>query len=178
MDDKKIEKYMKNLLDPKYIDSITADEKLSVETIILNIPGKPESYSRERKGRGGFYNPKSKKMLDIRKSLIKQLSDDQLKYTRDLINDKDKRYHIELTINYYIGIPKNTSIKDMVKMKLGWIKPTTRPDLDNYGKFILDTLHDVLYDDDKRVVRTEESKEYSLEPRTEIIAMIYSIDKK
>jgi Holliday junction resolvase RusA-like endonuclease len=44
--------------------------------------------------------------------------------------------------------------------------PTTKPDVDNYIKFTLDCLNDILWKDDALVVRTNAVKSYAEDPRT------------
>lgn len=50
--------------------------------------------------------------------------------------------------------------------KQGW--HTSRPDLDNMIKFILDVGNGILYADDAQVVKITAEKKYDKEPRTEI----------
>ena len=45
----------------------------------------------------------------------------------------------------------------------------TRPDIDNYLKFILDASNGVLYKDDSQIVKVEMKKIYSITPRVEIV---------
>lgn len=169
-----INKIKEKLNDIKYIDTVLSEEKIDIRTISLTVDGVPESYSRERKGRGEhFYNPKSGKMTKIRKALLKKLESPEYNWLRELLSDSNANYSVELSMKYYLPIPKSTSIKNSIKMIYGNIKPAIRPDLDNYDKFILDTLHDVFYNDDKVVTRIEGEKIYSLDPRTDITAYIY-----
>ena len=48
-------------------------------------------------------------------------------------------------------------------------------ELNNFDKFLLDSLHEVLYDDDKHVVKIKSEKRYDFEPRTELTARITKI---
>lgn len=132
--------------------------------------GKPEAYARERKGRGGFYNPKGDKMIEQRKEFLKSITKEEREKLKS-IRESDKEYYIELELTYYIPIPKTDSkIKKFLK-ESGCILPTSRTgDLDNLDKFYLDTCHDILYDDDKRVVSISAKKFYSEKPRVYITA--------
>lgn len=172
-----VEKIKKLIDDNKY--DIPEFETYS---FCIDIPGKPESYARERKGRGKhFYNPKSGKMTEIRKNILKSLSLDERNILLTLVNTTSKSYNpdtyytVSLTIKYYLPIPKGDSLKLSAQKEMNLIRPITRPDIDNYDKFILDTLHEVFYDDDKRVVSIHSEKFYSLEPRTIIIAEVCKI---
>ena len=43
------------------------------------------------------------------------------------------------------------------------------PDLDNLKKFVLDVLNEIVWRDDSQIVQLSGAKEYSENPRTEII---------
>lgn len=138
--------------------------------INLVINKKPENYSRERKGRGNhFYNPKSSEMNEFKNECRKKLSKEDILYLKEL---KDKPYNVSIDVKYFIPIPKNDSLKTSVLKELGQIKPSKKPDLDNYDKFLLDSLHDVFYDDDCCVVKINAEKLYSINPRTELTVKI------
>ena len=53
----------------------------------------------------------------------------------------------------------------------GLIRPTTKPDTDNYLKGVLDALNTVVFKDDSQVVGMVAQKFYSCEPRIEIIVV-------
>jgi len=134
--------------------------------------GKPENYVRERYTSRGqrFYNPKQTQMDDYKNTFKASLLEHEKKYLESLIQDPTKTYYIKLTMGFYFPIPKADSKKTTALKEYGVILPAIRPDLDNFDKFILDVMHDVLYDDDKRVVEIQSFKKYSSEPRTTIIA--------
>lgn len=145
-------------------------------SVYLIRSGKPEAYARERKGRGGFYNPKGQLMLEHRKDLLKSISKQERDTLKELISS-DKEYYVELTLKYYVPVPKTDSKKNQILKLNDILLPISRTgDLDNLDKFYLDTCHDVLYDDDKRVVRISAEKHYSIDPRVEITANFTIID--
>lgn len=170
----KIEKAEKLIKDGKHLDKY----KIETTKYSFKFTGKPENYSRERKGRGNhFYNPKSGRMLEYREAFQKQLDKDDKKYLKDLIANIDTEYMVSLDITYGIGIQKTESIERTALKLSGVIKPALRPDIDNYDKFILDVLHDVVYDDDKRVININSKKIYSVEEHTKIDVKIEKIIK-
>lgn len=146
-----------------------------MKKIILefSFPGKPESYARERKGRGKhFYNPKNEEMQKLKVFCAKATPKEKRKLLLELFKDKESEFSVELELKFFLPIPKNDS-KTIKENKIsGKIRPTIRPDLDNYVKFVMDSMHDVLYDDDKRVVKVTSEKIFSEEPRSEIRAII------
>jgi Holliday junction resolvase RusA-like endonuclease len=77
---------------------------------------------------------------------------------------------IVLTIKCHRGIPKSilSSKKKLGKAMSGELRPTTKPDVDNYAKGIKDALKGVIWQDDSQVVSLTVSKHYSITPRVEI----------
>ena len=61
--------------------------------------------------------------------------------------------------------PKNWSKKKKTDAIAGVIKPTVRPDVDNYVKSILDGCDGVVFEDDKQIVELVASKVYSEEDK-------------
>lgn len=175
------EKLQKKLNDPAYIQSIT--ENFEKQKEIMNIQfthlGEPDNYVRERyTGRGHrFYNAKEKIMKNLKQELLQALPyNDKLELSQ-LFKNKDAIYYVYLDINFFVKIPKADSINTTILKEKGIILPGISPDLDNYLKLIIDVLHDVLYDDDKRVIQINSNKLYSIKPRTEISAKIEIIKK-
>ncbi|MBA7556431.1 hypothetical protein ES705_49139 [subsurface metagenome] len=65
-------------------------------------------------------------------------------------------------------MPKSTSKKKLGEMKMGIIKPTKRPDVDNVVKTVMDSLEKLAYKNDSQIVRVVMDKDYSERPRLEI----------
>jgi Holliday junction resolvase RusA-like endonuclease len=168
----KKDKIKERLKDKKYIKKISEEHTKDREVINIKFlyPGQPENYIRERYTNRGkrFYNKKAKQMDNANKFYSKQL--DVL--TRDKLNkliaNKDAEYYIKIDIDFYLKIPNGDSIKRTILKEEKIILPGIRPDLDNYLKFTIDVLHNILFDDDKRVTSINSNKYYSINPRTEI----------
>lgn len=157
----------------KYIENNNLNIYETSIDIYFTINRKPENYVRERSGWGKhFYNPKESLMKEYRLICSKQLSAEQKEFIQDAISDTNDLYCVAIEATYFYPIPKGDSIKMSALKESGKILPTIRVDLDNYDKFLLDSLHDVLYDDDKHVVSIKSEKRYSLTPRTEVHAII------
>ena len=157
----------------KYIEknNLTEQVEINIYEFSFVINRTPENYVRERKGKGNhFYNPKEEKMREYKIECLKQLTKEQKETINNVIKSGN-HYEVSITATYYYPIPKGTSIKASALMEEGIISPTIRIDLDNYDKFLLDSLHDVVYDDDKHVVGINSRKAYSLSPKT--IVRIY-----
>ena len=136
----------------------------------LHRDGKPEAYARERKGRGGFYNPKGELMNQHRRDLLKSISREQ-RDELEKIRSSNGEYYVILKLTYYVPLPSSTTKTKRVLQLNNIMRPISRTgDLDNLDKFYLDTCHNILYDDDKRVIQIHAEKYYSETPRVEISA--------
>jgi len=131
--------------------------------ITLTIPGEPKGKQRPRffkKGKfQGTYTPK--KTINY-EAYIKELF--AIKYPNFIPLDS------ALTIHIWAGllIPKSTSKKKEGMMKMGIIKPTKAPDVDNLLKAVLDALEKLAYKNDSQIVRAVIDKDYSERPRLEM----------
>lgn len=75
---------------------------------------------------------------------------------------------LEVYIDCYRSIPKAFSQKKVMAACLGEIKPTSKPDVDNYAKGIKDALNGLVWKDDSQIVLLQVRKLYSQTPRVEI----------
>jgi Holliday junction resolvase RusA-like endonuclease len=73
-----------------------------------------------------------------------------------------------LRVDIYRPIPKNFSKKKTEQAERGVIRPTTKPDADNYVKGVKDALKNVIWKDDSQVVELLVNKWYSTKPRVEV----------
>ncbi len=77
----------------------------------------------------------------------------------------------QMDVKVYRQMPKSVSNskKKKEKAEKGLLRPTTKPDVDNYVKGVKDALNHLIYKDDSQVVDLKVSKFYSEEPRVEIM---------
>lgn len=128
----------------------------------LVVPGEPIAQGRPRfsakNGIARAYDPrKSREYKDYVRTMAKSIGI-QSPLTGPLY----------MTVNVYRSIPRSWTLKKQTQADIGAIKPTLKPDVDNYVKGIKDALNGVVYVDDAQVVVLEISKHYSFEPRVEI----------
>lgn len=134
--------------------------------IELIVYGNPVAQGRPRFSRqGGFvkaYDPiqsKSYKQL-IRLELQPLLSDP------DFI-PIDQACCLNLKV--FRAMPKSFSKKKREEASLGYVRPTTKPDTDNYVKGVLDALNGAVLKDDSVVCEIFARKFYSERPRIEVV---------
>lgn len=73
---------------------------------------------------------------------------------------KPSKKPIKLTLYIYRAYLKSWSKRTREKAQRGNVYPTTRPDLDNYEKSIMDACNGLLYEDDSQVVIKHSAKLY------------------
>lgn len=73
-----------------------------------------------------------------------------------------------LRVAVYRSIPKSFSKKKQNQAEQGLIRPTTKPDADNFLKGVKDALKGIIWKDDSQVVDVSVAKFYSERPRIEV----------
>jgi Holliday junction resolvase RusA-like endonuclease len=122
------------------------------------IPGKPQAKQRARVTKRGItYTPKETTNYE---SLIK--------YTFSAMNPDwvpiPKDVPVRLAVTVIVPIPASAPLKRRELMIAGKIRPTSRPDWDNYGKIVSDSLNELLFKDDSQVVDGSVHKYYGESP--------------
>lgn len=75
---------------------------------------------------------------------------------------------LDVRIIAYYGIPQSASKKRQRLMLEHKIRPTKKPDFDNIGKIICDSLNRIAYRDDSRIVDAQVRKFFSETPRVDV----------
>lgn len=75
---------------------------------------------------------------------------------------------LAVQIDIYKGTLKSFSKKKAELAEARLLRPTTKPDADNYAKGPLDACKGIIWEDDGQVVELIARKFYSLNPRVEI----------
>lgn len=128
--------------------------------IKIIVPGEPVAQGRPR------FNSYTKVAVDPKKSRnYKKLV---AKYAM-----KHKPQHLlegelAVQIDIYKGTLKSFSKKKAELAEARLLRPTTKPDVDNYAKGPLDACKGIIWGDDGQVVELIARKFYSLNPRIEI----------
>lgn len=76
---------------------------------------------------------------------------------------------LDVRIIAYYEIPKSVSNKKKEKMLSREIRPAKKPDFDNIGKIVCDSLNKIAYRDDSAIVDAQVRKFYAEVPRVEVI---------
>lgn len=76
---------------------------------------------------------------------------------------------LKLTVRIFKPTLKSFSKKKAAAAEEGTLRPTTKPNVDNYVKGVKDALKQVIWQDDSQVVDLSVSKFYSATPRVEVM---------
>lgn len=140
------------------------EEDDAMKQIKFSIPGQPFGKQRPRVvSRGTFSKAYTPKETVSYENLVK------LMYSQAA---KGKMFPdgamLDIRIIAYYDIPKSTSKKKRKEMLEHKIRPAKKPDWDNIGKIVCDSLNLVAYHDDSAVVDAQVRKFYSENPRVDV----------
>ena len=126
----------------------------------ITIPGKPRGKGRPRFSRatGRTYTDDA---TSVYENLVKTI---WMTGVGDRLSGE-----LSVSIEAHYAIPTSKPKKMQAAMRDGSVRPTTKPDIDNVIKAVLDGLNGVAYADDAQVVELSASKCYSDDPRVVVI---------
>ena len=130
--------------------------------ILFTVPGEPQGKGRPRfNGKSGTtYTPQ--KTAEYEQLVV-------LAYRSKCGNTKFPPHAaLDMRIRAYFAIPASDSNKQRAQKTQGAIRPTKKPDWDNIGKIIADSLNGVAYRDDSQIVDAQVRKFFGSEPRVEV----------
>ena len=81
---------------------------------------------------------------------------------------------LDMRVMAYYQVPTSASKKKIKLMLCHEIRPTKKPDWDNIGKVVADSLNQVAYRDDAQVVDAQVRKFYAQQPRIEVVIKMAS----
>lgn len=144
--------------------------KDNLDSIRFVVPGQPFGKQRPKFSRAGqyvkTYTPgETVNYENLVKVMYQQVAKGKM-FSDDAM--------LDVRIIAYYGIPKSISKKKRKAMLEHKIRPTKKPDWDNIGKIICDSLNLIAYHDDSSIVEAQVRKLYSENPRVEVT--IKSID--
>lgn len=97
----------------------------------------------------------------------------QYEYSRQCGHEFLGEGPVRMDIVAYFGIPKSVSKRKRAAMISGAIVPTKKPDADNIGKLVADSLNGLAYKDDSQVVWMDIKKRYAEIPHVDIEIRLY-----
>ena len=141
------------------IDEWSDEKNYTKMSLVYYGEPKPQARARSTSKNGGFfYDPSQNLKQWTLTQIISQMPP----------NFKPIEGSLEIKMRFYRSMPKSGSKKDKVLMELGVIRPSGRPDIDNFVKLVQDALNRTLYTDDSCIVSLDAQKFYSCKPRVEL----------
>ena len=140
--------------------------------ITFTIIGEPMGKQRPKFSRAGSfvktYTPEATANYEqwVKLSYMQQRGDTAV------IEDEE----IAVTITAYFKIPASVSKKKAEQMRLGYIRPTKKPDFDNIAKIICDALNGLAYKDDAAIVSAVVDKYYAPDDEPKVIVEIKTLE--
>lgn len=128
--------------------------------ISISIPGAPVAKGRPRFTTvGGFARSYTPAKTQRYEDLIR------CEATKAMNGDDPLAEPVCMTVTAYVQPPKSMSKKRRLEALDGALKPSTRPDVDNYAKAALDGCNAIIFRDDSLVTDLIVRKRYSERPR-------------
>jgi Holliday junction resolvase RusA-like endonuclease len=128
--------------------------------VTIVIAGPPTAKGRPRMTRQGItYTPAATRKFEAHGRLAAQLAMD---------GRPPLTVPVRAEITVDLPVPASWSAKRQDAALRGDIRPTTRPDTDNYAKTALDAINAIVVADDSLVVELVAMKRYALVPQLEI----------
>nr|WP_288245328.1 RusA family crossover junction endodeoxyribonuclease [uncultured Blautia sp.] len=135
-----------------------------MKSIRFSIPGQPMGKQRPRVvHNGSFSQAFTPKETVSYENLVRVMYREAARGKR--FTDEDM---LDVRVIAYYSIPKSTSKKKRKMMLEHKIRPGKKPDWDNIGKIICDSLNTVAYRDDSSIVDAQVRKFYSENPRVDV----------
>lgn len=138
------------------------------------IPGEPQGKARPRatiiKGHARVYTPKATASYE---NLVR------LAYMEKYGDEKPLNGALIINISFYFAPPKSAywpvNSKHNGELKDGWnLKAhTSKPDIDNMEKTVLDGLNGVAFKDDSQIAMLVATKRYSEQPYVHVLIKEY-----
>ncbi len=133
------------------------------ESVTIVVCGRPVPKGRPRigsvNGRAMAFTPAATRKYEAHARLAAQ----EAMSGRTLLEGP-----VRVSIAAYLPIPSSWSGKRQRMAEAGLIKPTKRPDCDNYLKAALDSCNGIVFRDDAQVIDARVVKAYARKPRLEI----------
>jgi Holliday junction resolvase RusA-like endonuclease len=147
--------------DPFDIDYKDVDGQATVSQLWFKVRGNPRPLVRHRTGRGFVYNPSAHLQESFRQVVQDLVFSDGLH--PPLFSSPDDDHCLVMTIVFRLKRPKKHFVggkpgPERMRDNAPLQTSPTRTDVDNLCKFVLDSLNEVLYADDKQIVSVQITK--------------------
>ena len=124
--------------------------------IVITVPGEAVPQARPRVTHCGTYDPPKCRAYKQKVAL----------YAKTVMRGKKPLSGaLNLDVVVYRSIPKSWTKKRRFAAAAGDVDPTTKPDIDNLLKGLMDAMSGIVWNDDSQVVNVMAEKVYDTKPR-------------
>lgn len=153
---------------------------MTVSKFEFKVPLAPVAQARPRAvnmaNRRKYYRPNKPQIILHDPINVKRYKQLLAYYIRQHYDIEPLSGPLRVTLRFYRTVQKSDSQKKKKDKVAGKIRPTHKPDTDNYVKSTLDGLNGVLWTDDNEIVEFAASKWYSKEPHIEIEVELLDVE--
>ena len=129
----------------------------------FTVPGEPQGKGRPRVVRNGaFTRTYTPEKTATYENLVK------LEFQRQCAGQYIAEGPVSMNVVCYYGLPASDSRRKRQAKLDGAVRPTKKPDCDNVGKVIADSLNGIAYKDDAQIVSMTIDKYFAEIPRVEV----------
>ena len=125
------------------------------ESVRIFVPGVPVPKGRPRFGRGRVFTPKKTRAYE---------DTIRLEATLAMKGRKPLTGPLDVSVTAWLPIPASWSKRKRGNAIAMTLRPTSRPDIDNYTKSACDGCNGIVYGDDAQIALIEGAKVYSEDP--------------
>lgn len=144
------------------------EKENTLRQIRFTIPGEPFGKQRPKFSRAGnyvkTYTPEKTISYENLVKLMYQQAAQGKKFSEDAMFD--------VRVIAYYGISRSVSKKKQRLMLEHKLRPKKKPDWDNIGKVVCDSLNKIVYHDDSAIVDAQVRKFYSETPRVDVLIKV------
>jgi Holliday junction resolvase RusA-like endonuclease len=134
-------------------------------TVSFFVPGEPFALSRHRYTivKGKIHNYDAPKNAEY-KALVAMMA------AKEMCGMAPMEASVAVEITVHKSVPQSWSKKRQTQALSGEIRPTGRPDIDNYIKAVFDGINQIVFKDDSQVTHVTARKMYSTTPGVSVVA--------
>lgn len=132
----------------------------------FSIPGPPVAKARPKFARmGNFVTTYTPEKTANFEGLVKHIAAAAMR------DDPPFEGPVRLALHVMLPIPASWSKKKQAEAASGTLRPTSKPDWDNFGKIASDGMNGIVYRDDSQIVSATVEKHYSISPRVDVLVV-------
>ena len=133
------------------------------EPITIIVQGEPVAKGRPRMTRRGFaYTPAATRKYEAHARMAAQFGRPPIEAP------------VRIEVLAELPSPASWSERKKAEAITGTVRPTSRPDVDNYVKAVLDAINTIVVADDSQIDELHAAKKFGVSPK--LVATVFAVD--